>query len=115
MSFDRHRPKRHKKHRTREYIQKGKKYKYFKKTILERDHHQCQFPGCQGDCVTMTIHHIYPWSSFPQLRSNEMNCITICRKCHDIVDEHEDFYRPIFLGLIEEIYHTQTRRSFAIA
>lgn len=51
----------------------------FRKTVLDRDNHQCQHCGSYRN---LHVHHIKPWGSFPQDRFDTGNCITLCKDCH---------------------------------
>jgi 5-methylcytosine-specific restriction endonuclease McrA len=50
-----------------------------KKKILKRDNYLCQFCGSHKK---LEVHHILPFSLFPELRLTEWNLITVCQTCH---------------------------------
>jgi hypothetical protein len=52
----------------------------WRKNIYERDNYTCQ--KCNERCISLHVHHIYPWYSHPNLRFNVDNGITLCVKCH---------------------------------
>ena len=55
------------------------KYEKWKKNILKRDNYTCC--SC-GSKEKLHVHHIQPFSTFPELRLIEENGITLCSICH---------------------------------
>jgi predicted restriction endonuclease len=55
----------------------------WRKHVKERDNYMCQVCGCRDN---LHAHHIKPKSSFPGLRHDLANGITLCRSCH--LEEH---------------------------
>lgn len=53
---------------------------YTKPIILRRDNYICKLCGKRGGLLE--IHHIHPWSKYPEERFQESNCITLCKPCH---------------------------------
>lgn len=58
--------------------------KEWKKAVLERDNWVCQH--CEDRGGNLEIHHLYPWSKYPELRFDIDNGITFCPPCHSIYD-----------------------------
>ena len=54
------------------------KYRQFRKRILERDE-ICQMCGTKKN---LEVHHTMPFAQYPELRYDEDNAITLCKKCH---------------------------------
>lgn len=71
----------------------------WRKAILERDKHKCQFPNCRAR-TKLEIHHIIRWVDAPQLRYEIGNGITLCRKHHKSIKNKENFYIDLFLGIV---------------
>lgn len=56
----------------------GKLYK-LRLIVLERDHYKCMLCGSNKK---LEMHHIDPVSTYPEKAYEELNCITLCEKCH---------------------------------
>lgn len=54
-------------------------YEKWRKNILKRDNYTCYYCGSNKK---LHVHHIQPFSMFPELRLIEENGITLCSKCH---------------------------------
>jgi hypothetical protein len=55
----------------------------FLKRIYERDGYQCVRCGApKKGRRSLHVHHIKPWAGNPELRFDESNAITLCRRCH---------------------------------
>jgi len=57
-------------------------YKIWRKNILERDNYICQECGISGNKSYLNVHHIKPFSLYYELRFDNNNAITLCKKCH---------------------------------
>ena len=64
----------------KEKIRKSWYYKEWRGQVFERDDYTCQVCGKKGGCLE--VHHIKPFSSFPELWFDIDNGLTVCRKCH---------------------------------
>lgn len=61
---------------------RSSKYKYWKKSVLERDNYICQECGSKSNLVA---HHIKPFSIHKDARFDINNGITLCQNCHEEV------------------------------
>lgn len=57
--------------------------------IRKRDNYICQNCSKRGK---LNVHHVYDFLSYPELRFEESNLITLCEDCH-IRDFHKLYYR----------------------
>lgn len=64
----------------RERIMSTSAYKTFRKQVFKRDNYTCQKCGQHGR--ELNAHHIYDFSSYPNLRTDIGNGITLCKDCH---------------------------------
>ena len=60
--------------------------------ILERDGHKCKICGNEND---LQVHHIYSLDLYPELRLENTNLVTVCKRCH--MDLHNQLYSTIYL------------------
>lgn len=51
--------------------------------ILKRDKYRCQIPQCSNSGPAKYVHHIRDAFTFPSLRLDPDNLITICKEHHD--------------------------------
>lgn len=63
---------------------RSSKYKYWKKSVLERDNYICQQCGSKGNLI---VHHIKPFSIDKEARFDINNGITLCQNCHKEVHQ----------------------------
>jgi len=63
-------------------IRNSTEYKYWRVGVLIRDGRTCQ---CCGNKKRreLCVHHIKPFSLYPELRTDVNNGITLCKYCHD--------------------------------
>ena len=54
------------------------------KKVKERDNHKCRVCGETND---LSVHHIIPYRSYPEIYDLEMNGATLCKTCHHKYDE----------------------------
>lgn len=60
-------------------IRQSSQYLDFKKRVLKRDKYLCQICGSKNK---LHVHHIKPFSQYPDLKFDVNNGITLCEKCH---------------------------------
>jgi len=59
-------------------------YKEWKLSVFEKDNFTCQRCGDRKG-GNLNAHHVYSWKSFPSLRYECWNGVTLCQKCHRYV------------------------------
>ena len=75
----------------------------WRKTIKKRDRYRCQFPNCKNN-QKLEAHHIYPWATYPALRYDIKNGLTLCRQCHQKITGMEESYVSIFVRIVLRKY-----------
>lgn len=82
-------------------------YKGWRNAVYERDNYTCQMCGkpSNGD---IQAHHIYPWSTHPELRFDTNNGITLCEVCHLSIKGKEMEYADQFTAIIQSTLQTRT-------
>ena len=78
----------------------------FRKAIKERD----------GECILcqnttrLECHHIESWVDREDLRFDEKNCVTLCKRCHARADNahHKNIIKPMLKAYIESIFRSNT-------
>lgn len=78
-------------------------YKEWRRKVYARDNHCCQWPGCNKK-KKLNAHHIRKWSTFPWLRFEITNGITLCKDHHNMIRNQEEAYESIFYKLIIQKY-----------
>lgn len=63
----------------------GRDYKRLRDQVFQRDEFHCR--ECGSD-VDLEIHHVKSWGKHPKLRYEPTNCLTVCRKCHMLLDRN---------------------------
>lgn len=67
-----------------------------KEKIRKRDNHTCQLCNEKENGKTLSIHHIN------HDRENcEPHLISLCRKCHGKANRNKDYYKPIFMNILQ--------------
>ena len=74
-------------------------YFYWRKSVWQRDNFKCRINNsdCKG---RIESHHILGWSSYPELRYNINNGITLCHAHHPRKRAEEKRLAPIFQELV---------------
>jgi 5-methylcytosine-specific restriction endonuclease McrA len=75
-------------------------YKNWKKQVKERDLFRCRWPGCLSH-KRLEVHHIKKWSSHPEQRYHLSNGITLCNRCHKMIQNKEEHYEEFFMKILE--------------
>jgi len=67
--------------RKKRHLEMGRdEYIQWRKEVFNRDKYVCQ--NCFEPQKYIQAHHIKPWKSFPSLRYEISNGITLCKRCH---------------------------------
>ena len=74
-------------------------YKNFTKKVRDRDK-CCRMPNC-GSRKSLQVHHIFKWSTYPHLRYNIDNGITLCAKCHKKIRGCEERWAAVFVRILQ--------------
>jgi len=76
-------------------------YSYWRKCVWERDSFKCKIKNkdCSGH---IEAHHILGWRSYPELRYNINNGITLCHAHHPRKRIDEQRFIPIFQELVKD-------------
>jgi Zn-dependent M32 family carboxypeptidase len=62
----------------------NRKYKEWRRAVFERDTYICQI--CLKPSHYLEAHHIKLWAMYPKLRYKADNGITLCKKCHKLIN-----------------------------
>ena len=73
-------------------------YAKFRYDVRKRDK-RCKWPNCCKN-KKLQVHHILPWKTYPLLRYQTTNGITLCLAHHKMVTGHELTYAKFLLSLI---------------
>lgn len=74
-------------------------YRKWRKAVLARDKHKCQWPDCRVK-KGLQVHHIIRWHDDYVLRFAVTNGITLCRKHHGKIKNKEYYYVDMFLTIL---------------
>lgn len=75
-------------------------YKSFRKSVLSRDKHKCQFPGCKKK-TKLEIHHIIRWADNYEFRFEPKNGICLCKFHHAFIKNKEGIYISLFQEIVK--------------
>jgi predicted restriction endonuclease len=67
----------------------------WRKEVFERDDYTCRSCGNRSksnNYLRIEAHHIKPFATFPEVRFNVDNGMTLCKKCHDKEPKGKDIY-----------------------
>lgn len=91
-------------------IENPELYKDWRKRVIVRDGHACQWPGCNKK-TRLNVHHIKPWALFPLLRYNVDNGITLCYFHHKGIKDKEEYFAHIFFQIINDNKNGNNRKN----
>lgn len=74
-------------------------YKKWRLSVRRRDK-ECQWPNCCHKNEKLQTHHIRKWATYPTLRYDIDNGITLCKFHHTFIKGHEDNYIGMFLNIL---------------
>lgn len=76
-------------------IRGSKAMSVWRKEVFERDDYTCRSCGNRSksnNYLRIEAHHIKPFATFPEVRFNVDNGMTLCKKCHDKEPKGKDIY-----------------------
>ena len=73
---------------------------YWRDLIFIRDNYTCQICGQRGG--KLNAHHIRPWRTYPELRFDTTNGITVCIQCHKKMHKNEEEYINTLENIIKQ-------------
>lgn len=76
-------------------------YEKWRRDVKKRDGGVCQWPGCHIR-YRLRAHHIKTWASYPSLRFEVSNGISLCKKHHDDIWGKEEDYERLFYTIIKQ-------------
>lgn len=66
-----------------------KKRRRLKYQVLERAERRCEICGCELDYRTISVHHVQPRLTHPEMEFELDNCQALCHTCHNYLHERE--------------------------
>lgn len=75
------------------------KYVAFRAAVRKRDNHCCRRCGSK---VKLQVHHIRRWADAPLLRFQTTNGITLCKRCHNIMQGKEAIFAALCMTLLRK-------------
>ena len=76
----------------------------WRQEVFARDNYTCKLCGersREGHKVTLNAHHIKPFSSYKELRTDVNNGITLCEDCHKLTYKKESQFEMLFLDILK--------------
>ena len=76
-------------------LRNSKAAKTWRESVFARDNWTCQKCGnrsCKNNYLRIEAHHIRPFATFPKLRFEITNGLTLCKKCHDKEPKGKEIY-----------------------
>lgn len=70
---------------TNQEIRQSPEYRAWNIAVKKRDGFQCIY--CHSE-YNLEAHHIYSFASFPELRFDTFNGITVCKDCHKLTPNY---------------------------
>ena len=79
----------------------GEEYQKWRKEVLQRDGHKCQWPGC-NITKELEVHHIRKFADNKHLKTAVFNGISLCKKHHRGIHSKEEMYELLFSKIVED-------------
>jgi hypothetical protein len=76
-------------------IRNSREARTWRASVFERDDWTCQKCGRRSrknNYLRIEAHHLRPFATFPQLRFEISNGLTLCKKCHDQEPKGKEIY-----------------------
>jgi len=67
--------------------------------VFDRDHYTCQ--KCGATNTYIQAHHIVPFADHPEVAYELENGITLCKRCHESIRQHEYEYIDYFAAITQ--------------
>ena len=77
----------------------------WRQEVFVRDNYTCQMCGARsgtGHKVTLNAHHIKPFASYEELRTDVNNGITLCEDCHKLTYKKESQFEEMFFEILNQ-------------
>lgn len=74
------------------------KTKEWRTLIFQRDNYTCQMEKCGERGGKLNAHHIKRFKDFPNIRFDINNGITLCKKCHQKINNKEKMFESFFFN-----------------
>ena len=80
----------------RHLIRQSSQYRTWRRKALEEHDNKCEscgvtkgkICGCCGHKIKMHVHHVKPFSSYPEYRFDPKNSKVLCEKCHKALENN---------------------------
>lgn len=76
-------------------LRNSREAKEWRLSVFKRDDWKCQKCGsrsCKNNYVRIEAHHIKPFATFPEIRFEITNGMTLCKSCHDKEPKGREIY-----------------------
>lgn len=80
--------------------QRQKKRRKLRGQVLDRANHHCEMCGCELDWKSISVHHIQPRLTHPELEFEPSNLCALCHDCHRKLHEKERLSKLGILPII---------------
>lgn len=70
----------------------------YKKTIMERDNHECQNPECWKKCNKICLHHI----NYDKKDCRPEKLITVCWSCNSRANTNREYWKKLYQDVMKK-------------
>ncbi|WP_338750047.1 HNH endonuclease signature motif containing protein [Bacillus sp. FJAT-52991] len=78
-------------------------YKEWRLKVYKRDGYRCKMPGCYSQSRDIAAHHIYPKKTYPELKFEVSNGITLCKTCHEKTYGKEEQFIKMLVRVVQRM------------